>query len=182
MSGESESIKSMILSTGRAEILQSGNEYFLVRWSLEERNNLLLMIFVKNKFSDKTAAVFQVLHNAGYSNAVLCEKAQNLKKRYPEELIQPVDEQQKMRVIQKYNAEILHEGKDFLLVSEHHKAEIRYTIEAVPNGRSGMANNTPWSTDITPEQAWIFSADPEKLREYYTNVRYGKKNTFFMGK
>lgn len=70
-------------------------------------------------------------------------------------------------------AQILLESNDFLLVEWNiPDVSSRYCLHAYPYGKSGMANNEPWSYDITDEQAKYFLADPDKAEAFFKSKHW----------
>lgn len=80
----------------------------------------------------------------------------------------------RQRILDETGGEVISEGADYIMLKTDIAAQDSYTLEAPMHGRSGMANQFLWMTEITPQQAADFMRNPANILPYYQAVRYKK--------
>lgn len=75
------------------------------------------------------------------------------------------------RVLSTNKAEILLEENDFLIVKWLCLNEM-YELVAYPYGKTGMANNEPWSREITYEQVQFFLENTNEAIKYFESKHH----------
>lgn len=172
MTGSMESTKCQILSTNKARIFCECNEFFIVHWSMKEYDEYQIVTVIE--FSNgKRSQMSRIIQASDVDSYI--SNQDNVKKIVSELKIgnsKIILDKMKDNIVAKKGITLIFEGDSYLIVREHHDAEEIYTLEAPPNGKSGMANNYPWSHRITKDQAEVFSSNHNIGQEYYNQVRY----------
>lgn len=77
----------------------------------------------------------------------------------------------KKQILATGNAEILLEENDFLIV-KWIEPEVTYTMEVFMYGKTGMANNYPWSHKLSETQAFYFLENVNEAIEYFKSKHH----------
>lgn len=170
-----EEIRRQILSAGGKILCESG-ECFVVQRHLSARTEYRIATVIEhaNGNQQQTARVY---YRAEQLTAL---------RRHPEQIAQILDELRlhslklaysaawRQRILDETGGEVIAEGEDYIMLKIDVPAQDSYAIEAPMHGKSGMANQFPWTQEITPQQAADFVRSPEKILPYYQAVRYKK--------
>lgn len=78
------------------------------------------------------------------------------------------------KILQEKDTLLVSDGENYVITRKYMEKHDKYSLEAPAHGRSGMADQFPWSRDITEAQAADFAAHPDKMLAYYQQIRYPK--------